>query len=70
MDTPIKVSVTMNVLCKWETKWAVGTGDREQELGVLGVHRDYERFWFSKRNIRVQRQTVEPRKNGWAPQAH
>lgn len=36
MDTPIRVSVTMNVLCKWGTESAVGMGDGKQELGVLG----------------------------------
>lgn len=68
MDIPIKVSITMNVLCKWGTEWIMGTGDREQELEVLGAYMDYEWFWLSKRNMRVQ--TGELGKSGWAPQAH
>lgn len=36
LDTPIRVSVTMNVLCKWGTESAVGMEDGKQDLGGPG----------------------------------
>lgn len=54
LDTPIRVSVTMNVLCKWGTESAVDTRGEKQELGVLGEFRDFGRSRLSKRNMRVQ----------------
>ena len=69
LDTPIKASITMNVLCKWGTESTVGTKDREQELGGPGGTGIMEGSDSQGGNIGVQRQVVGPGKNGWGPQA-
>lgn len=74
LDTPIKVSVTMNVLCKWETESAVGTGNGERESGSLGGAQGLWKIQTIKEKLggggAVQKQVEKPGKNGWAPQAH
>ena len=66
LDTPIKASVTMNVLCKWRTESAAG----EQEMGGLRSTGIMEGSSSQGGNMGVQRQVVGLGKNGWTPQAH
>ena len=70
LDTPIKASFTMNVLCKWRTESAVGTRDGEQEMGDLGSTGIMEGSGSRGGTMGVQRQVVGLGNSGWTPQAH